>query len=408
MKNGKILAAVLALGLLLTACDKPQVKPTGTETPPQSTQAVTSLPADTKESEATETLSTAPATEAAPENGENPAFTDLAGRCDGSFLGLLCNDPSDPRAPQPTETWNEGAFDRLLICPRWPGTQVSAYRLREDGSLEGPVYSSVSGEGSVIAAALDRPEGSPAWCVILRSPQGYEGGFTLQYNGNTGTPFLEFVTDPRASALYDALPAYETVEPLEQMLGEQVLWSFLRESARKNLDPWEAMTRCCAVYGDFGDSAAFTLWSHIREGDACHLLAARFREGYYEEGADLTQATAFQYAGFLAHGNELGILGPEPVEETELYYTLTGLTVYNPFMAAKTVDVSVNGQDLGSFALREGDLCTILPFDSLPRYTADKPVEIQVRILETREGFTPDTVPLEVWPALGGSVSGER
>ena len=402
MKYGKILAAVLILGLLLTGCDQPQ--PTGSETkrPGGSTGTVTTQ----APTEPGTSLAASP--EDLPATGENPAFVALAGSCDGSFLGLLCNDPADPRAPQPTETWNEGEFDRLLICPRWPGTQVSAYRLAEDGSLEGPVYSSVCGEGGVIAAALDRPEGGPAWCVILRSPQGWEGGFTLRYNGNTGTPFLEFISDPRASALYEALPAYETVEPLELMLGEEVLWSFLRASARLHLDPWEAMSRCCAVYGDFGDSAAFTLWSQSREGDTCQLLAARFREGYYQEGADLTKAAAAQYAAFQAHGNELGILGPEPVEETELYYTLTGLTVYNPLLAVKTVEISVNGQDLGSFELTEGDQCTLLPFDELPHYTADKPLEIQIKVLETRQGFQPDAALLEVWPALGGSVSGAR
>ncbi len=435
MRKNLILICGLILALLLSACAGPReaaetAAPTTAQNgeslsaeSTQPTESDTEAPEpDTLAVEQTEETPEPTAEPADPEAPaeENSAFTQRFGDCDGSLLAAIYNAPFMDGVPSPTVTWNEGEYGRLVIYPRYVGSVVSLYPLEYDGEgqmrqIGEPVYTSVCREGDCIAAALDRPDAAPCWMLMVKSPEGAEAGYPLAYNGRYGTYAYEYLSDPSASSWYPQLPAQEELECFEEVLGKDVLYSFMRAVARREIDPWQAMWDYCTPLTDIGDGAAYTMYSCEMDGDVCRLDTAMLREGYdpaenTREHLSLEERVAGQAALYQQVGNRYGILGLSgEYSETDrppLVVDLKGLTVYNPTLLAKRVSVQVNGADAGEFDLEEGDFCTLLDmdFNDLP---GDQAQHIQVRVIETRGG-DPSRAILEVWPGLGGNISGAR
>ena len=423
----RILVILLALALLTAGCAAQNNQEPSTSAPATGSD-VTELqttelpetstgtdPAGTAEATVSAEPETEPepvtATEENPGLPENEAFTSLIGSCDSSILGMICNDPFPDGEPAPTVIWNEGEYDRLCVCPRYVGSVVSARRILRDESggivgVEDPAYTTVCENGTVIGAALERPEGGACWVVTVIAPNGAEDGYELEYNGRYGTLRYEFLTDPAASELYDELPQPEALGDLNDILGADVMQAFLRQAARMELNPWKAMRDYCAPFGDYGDAAAYTVSAGEMEGDTFYLEAVRLREGYDPGNGTPAERAAAQAELYAQIGNERGILGPDREGGEALYVDLKGITVYNPTLSARKVTVSVNGEVHSAWELEEKDFCTLIPLDvgDLP---ADVPVTVQIQVVETRGGDPADAI-LEVWTSLGGNISAAR
>lgn len=211
----RILCICLLLCLLLCACaaepkptqdsrpDQPETStqmPSATET---SAAPTTETSADTTEEPTTETPTTeapttqAPTTEAQTQPpvtmAENSAYVYDS---DASVLGVIVNEPFS-QEPTATIRWREGEYDRAYIIPRHIGSYVNLYGAYwdDDAGLthsDKAVKSAYVDDGCVIYGALERPEGITAWYVEIVAPDGSQSGFYLHYNGNTGTPPLEY------------------------------------------------------------------------------------------------------------------------------------------------------------------------------------------------------------------------
>ena len=181
-------------------------KPTATEVPtekPTEAKALTEKPAKTEASsekateEPAETEAPAeiePATEAAPVLKENSAFLPYR-TSGGNPLGVIVNEPF-AEEPAATAVWAEGDTDKAYVIPRYVVSRVTLFRIEwdeEGGSSRVPENSADAEDGCAIYGALFRPEGMPMWYVEIQAPDGRTAGLTLYYNGNTGTPPLEYI-----------------------------------------------------------------------------------------------------------------------------------------------------------------------------------------------------------------------
>jgi hypothetical protein len=428
--NRRILICILLAALTVTGCtaaDTPSTTPptaaptTAITAPPETvppetapSETPTPEPPATEPAEPEPTQTAAPVTEPSAGLAENPAFTAIAGPdCDDAILAVICSAPFAEDGPAPTETWNEGAYDQLRICPRWIGSEVSAWEIRrwqdeegENERLEGPVYSYVCGENTCIAAALDRPEGAPAWAILVTAPDGATGSLVLAYNGRYGTLSREYLTADAAAFCEERLDAEaEYLCILETVVEEQALSALLRAAERMEKEPWVALRRFCSPLCDFGDAAAYTIFRGEMEGDTYYLETARMREGYDPCEGSIADRVAGQAQRYAEIGNAEGILGVDREAGEDLYFDLNGLTVYNPTLLAREVAVKVNGIEIGTYELTEGDFVTLLEIccGELP---GDVPVQVEVRVTGSRGD--PEAAILEVWPSVGGNVSGSR
>ena len=389
--------------------------------------AETEAPSSTEETAPSYTETVAPSTEAptaAPETspvptesvddtllpGENAAFHKMVGGCDGSLLGAVYNAPFRLGEPAPTVTWNEGEYDRLVIYPRWVGSEVSAWQLSRSQSGElvcgnSPVFSTICGEGDCIAAALDRPEGDSVWMLQINSPDGSAASLELVYNGRYGTPTMEYLTNPNCSNLNVSLPDIEDLSWLEDILGANPLYSFLRAADRANLEPWQAIYDYCEPLSAWDDSAAYTIYHGDMYEGTYFLELGRLRESYDSNEGTIYDRLTAQYETYQKIGNSMGILPPGHKDGEALYVDLKGITVYNPTLLVKSVSVTVNGLSMGTYQLTEGDFCTLIELN-VTEQNAYQPVLVEVRVEESRCKSS-DAI-LEVWGSLGGNISGAR
>ncbi len=344
---------------------------------------------------------------------ENPAFTRIAGpNCDPSILAVIYNEPFVNGEAATSALWVDGEYDRLVLCPRYVGSMIDVWRIShsEDGgeetTLEGPVYYAVCEEEDCYGAALERPEGEAKWAVSVTVPEYAYACLELNYNGRYGTPAYEYLTDQ--SAVINA--AAQTMDPLiakdlAESFGEDPFYAFLRTALRSRKDPWAAMQQYCSPLGDYGDAAAYTVCQGEMEGDTYYLEAARLRESYDPgEGSPAERAEA-QAKRFAEIGNRDGILGVDASRTETPYFELLGLTVYNPTLRAAEVSVRVNGQDAGTYPLTEGDFVTLLDVKA-ERIPADTAIRIEITVTDSRGD--PNAALLEVWPGIGGNISGAR
>lgn len=435
MKRNLIISLLIVTALLLTACAAakntesndsemkvPHSMETGTAEAPDATAAVP----DTTEKapETAEQASTTDAVTEAPDNTEsetevgpqeeglreNYAFTQRFSQCGETVIGLLYNDPFSEGDPIPTEIWNEGEYDKLVIIPRYVGSIVRAYRVSEDAEGlmtldEEPAFSTTAEDGTEIGASLERPEGMAAWYVSIELPDGRSAGLELNYNGRYGTPLYEFIEDPYLSSLIKVPTAMEDWNPQFDLIGYERFWAFWRAAQRSNEDTWEACKKYFTQLTEVGDGAAFTVvLGGDMDGDTYNFQAARFHSAYFTEKDTLEDAVSAQFELYRAIGNERGILGPDQDSTgEELVYRLTGLTVFNPSLCAKQIQVTVNGIDAGIFDLSPSDFCTLISLD-LPDFIADSPISVTVKVISVNYG-TPDTAIIDVYPGIGGNIS---
>ena len=185
---------IFAICLLLTACagtNAPETQPISSDSPEDALIQV----------DTTEGIMPQPEKNEPTENPlqivleESSAWAKYAEYTDK--LGIVLNEPvADP--PKATTTWIEGEYECGYIIPRFCGSTISLYMLEWSPDFstytiaEEPDFTTVSGDGCVIYTVLPRPEGMPLWYLEINAPNGVGDGYILEYNGNTGTPELEF------------------------------------------------------------------------------------------------------------------------------------------------------------------------------------------------------------------------
>lgn len=401
-------------------------------------------------SERTTELETAPPTEAptAELRMENPFSGPLASASDDIFAAVY-NEPFDLGVPAPTENWNAGAADRLVIYPRLADSVLSARRILYDAEgrasiEETPVYSTRCGPEDCIAASLERPAERPCWMLTLRTPDGREADWILTHSQD-GAPSLEYLTDgaftEEDAALSDGSELLGSVAV--RMLGgvgydtesdRGSLYHILPYDGdnpyiRLGLNRLRAITRALEPFGMNGESFVWnewyadesTVWTIAKSGmagDTCVLEAGVVheyymvelsRESFVEGQGSPKLSVAEKIAGqarLFERDRLLGYGGQTAAEGETLRFRLHGLLVYNPTLAAKTVSVTVNGQAAGDFALTEGDFFTRLPLD-FPNEPGDRAVRVEVRVTETALG-APEQAVLDLWPDMSSIFRGGR
>ena len=408
-----IISTLLILTLLLTACAAGKLPASDGATEAAQTDGkavVTDAETEATKPETEPTPVEPDPTEPEAELRENSAFTHRFSDCSETVIGFLYNEPFSEGDPIPTEVWNEGEFDKLVLVPRYVGSTVSAYQISydEDGLMqlaEEPAYSSVISDGDEIGASLYRPEGAASWYVSITLPDGRSAGMALAYNGRYGTPLYEFIEDPYLSKLIEEPTAMEDWAPQMELIGSERFWAFWRAAMRSGMDPWDACERFHSLLTEVGDGAAFTRVSGGNmDGDTFRFQTARFHMAYFAEGDSLQEETSYQYERYQSVGNADGILGPDAeANGEELFFTLTGLTIFNPGLSAKQVQITVNGIDCGSFDLSPNDFCTLIPLE-LPDFKADQPISVEVKVLSVNYGTT-DTAIIDVYPGLSSNIS---
>ena len=387
--------------------------------------------------------------ESQPEAQTEKLFSWTDGFFDDSILAVICNEPFSNGSPAPTVVWNEGEQDRLVICPRYPGSTVSANRIVSNSQGEAaveetPVYSTLCGEGDCVGASLERPEECPLWVVTVRTSDGAEGSWILFHNSRYGTLRYEFLTAGRLPAdmdsEFDQTLDYETANLLMRdtgydpeysikyhnenhpflQLGESLMASILRafDAHGEGAEPWNWGKAWMWNEWFADEGAVWTKKNAQMIGDTCSLEAVNVHEYYMNEifsetfvegqgSRELSIAeTASWQAALFDKERLLGYAGEMAAEGEKLHFDLNWMMVFNPTLAAKTVSVTVNGQDAGTYALTEGDFFTWIPLDyqNLP---GDRPVQVEARVTETRFG-APEEAILDLLPDLSSNLRGGR
>ncbi len=380
---------------------------------------------------------------------ENEAFTSVAGTHADGVLGVIVNDACLDNAPAPTVVWNEGESDRLLICPRYAGSVVSVWKIAGrkgenqnvryclDDADYAPVYSGVCGQNDCFAASLDRPEGEARWFVSIKAPSGEQAGLRLENHESGGPLAYEYLTEDSLQSLYpyftdgsDQSPGsyVEYLKDCQRVYPAEKLLAFLRAAKRRGIPAWDAMWKYCVALAQAseGDGAAWTIWESSWEGDVCTVRAARIHENYvpgnfsasvedYLEDREkyrnlsVAEQVRLQAEYYAMDEDRRYTIGKWDWEEgywEPLYFTLSGITVYNPTLLAQEVELRVNGALMGSFPLTEDDFCTLIDLD-LDNLPGDVPVQIELRVVKSRgpEG----AAVTELWcGCIGGNLSGAR
>lgn len=213
--NRKMLAAMLLLCALLTGCAAAPSEPTeapATAAPTEQPASVseTASPTESK-TEAVPTETSAPSK--APETSAHAEPSETQGLVESSAwknyvnqnevpedaLAVIFNAPFD-REPDATVTWREGEYERAYVIPRYVGGSVNLFPVTWDETTYDPIVGDKAAEsvtaedGCVIDSVLERPEGMAMWYIEAASPDGRRAGMILFYNGDTGTPPVEYLT----------------------------------------------------------------------------------------------------------------------------------------------------------------------------------------------------------------------
>ena len=393
-------------------------------------------------SEVPEETQTQQPTESAPD-ASDALFPWSECNFDESILAVVCNAPFAEDSAAPSVVWNEGSEDLVRIYPRYAGSTVSASRIDSDdnghSTIDPPSYSTVCAAGDCIGAALERPEAGPAWVVTVQAPDGRAASWVLEYNSEFGTPHYEFLSvgDDPGDFWNSPQSACYFAEHILRQIGycsDYDLWdensdesnplfslgNVLHRSAQRASEETEDHPEAILLNDCFeGDGAAWLSSECWMEGGSYCLDAAWLSDHYMNEidietfvpgvgsaRLPLAEKVARQAALF-AKERYIGFRGKEnnylADEGEELHFDLHGVLVYNPTLSAKTVSITVNGQDAGLFTLREGDFFTWIPLD-YSNQPADAPVRVETRVTETHFG-TPEQAILKLWPDLTGNLS---
>ncbi len=406
-------AAVVAGGVLGYQALKNRHQRTMGDYRPTETVASTEAPAETQ-------------TQTEPQSIASSAFSWSACAFEESVLAVICNEADAEGDFTPTVIWNEGTQDRLLICPRYEGSTVSASRItysEETGyALEAPAYSTVCGPDACIGAAFERPEQNPAWLITVSTPDGKEGSWILGRN-EYGTPGWEFVTAENSTyqptgSIYaseraagataikllkasgyssvDLIRYYDDGDNIDSLLrsvGKSILPSVARVTDHFGPDPfdWLFDELDFSPDPDTDEPTWMICVQQLRNG-VWALDTARVHAMYLDEAwnKDLAEKVAIQAERF-AEKRMLGYAGQMAETGEDLHFDLHGLLVYNSTLSAKTVSITVNGEDAGEFSLTEGDFFTWIPLEyaDLP---GDRPVHVELRVVDTYFGTAEQSV----------------
>ncbi len=192
---------IFAICLLLTACGSVATPETTTTNAPTTTEPhpdALIIEGTTTENSMPQPSKNEPSTNPVQmQLTESSAWAKYARYSDK--MGIVLNEPvADP--PVATTTWIEGEYECAYIVPRFCGSTISLYMLEWSPDFstytiaDTPDFTTVSGDGCVIYTVLPRPEGMPLWYLEINAPNGVGDGYVLEYNGNTGTPEMEFFT----------------------------------------------------------------------------------------------------------------------------------------------------------------------------------------------------------------------
>ncbi len=211
-----LLALVLCLSLLLSACAKDEMKDES-KTDPTTAVQTTADPEPTQQPTEPEQP-----TEPAPMVDLNTAYSGYDYILAPNALGIMLNEPLSDSAPEPSETWLDGEYERAYIIPRFLGTVVELYAVTidDEGATQiaaEPAYRTVTEDGCVIYGSFPRPEGMPIYYLKLTAPDGTVFGMELGFNGRTGTPPTQY--------LCDTLESEEAEAVMTDLLGtEEYSW----------------------------------------------------------------------------------------------------------------------------------------------------------------------------------------
>ena len=406
-------AAVVAGGVLGYQALKNRHQRTMGDYRPTETVASTEAPAETQ-------------TQTEPQSIASSAFSWSACVFEESVLAVICNEADAEGDFTPTVIWNEGTQDRLLICPRYEGSTVSASRItysEETGyALEAPAYSTVCGPDACIGAAFERPEQNPAWLITVSTPDGKEGSWILGRN-EYGTPGWEFVTAENSTyqptgSIYaseraagataikllkasgyssvDLIRYYDDGDNIDSLLrsvGKSILPSVARVTDHFGPDPFDWLFDELDFSPDPDtDEPTWMICEQQLRNGVWALDTARVHAMYLDEAwnKDLAEKVAIQAERF-AEKRMLGYAGQMAETGEDLHFDLHGLLVYNSTLSAKTVSITVNGEDAGEFSLTEGDFFTWIPLEyaDLP---GDRPVHVELRVVDTYFGTAEQSV----------------
>ena len=192
--------------------------------------------------------------------------------------------------------------------------------------------------------------------------------------------------------------------PQIALLGEENYRAYEKAIAALGQDSRGAATKYCIDLTELGDHAGWTETDRVRLEDGGYRMdIARLRSFCYDDGLPtLAEKVASQYARF--KDGDKGVLGPgsgpdDPQDDAELIYDLTGLTVFHPAIPGAKLHVTVNGTDCGDFALNGDSGCTLIPLE-LPEFVADKPVRVEMRLVDA-----PEDTEIEVYAGLSSNIS---
>ena len=188
--------------------------------------------------------------------------------------------------------------------------------------------------------------------------------------------------------------------PATEFLGSENLQAYEKAASALGLDTWSAAKQYCSALLELGDGAGWTETELVKgEGGAYDLYAARLRQFCFDDDLPaLAEKVASQYERFRSGNRD--VLGPgDRKNDEELFYSLTGLTVFHPALTGARLQVTANGIDCGEFALADGEACTLIPLE-LPEFVADSPVHIELRLANA-----PADAEIQVYPGLDSNVS---
>lgn len=436
---GLLLVAAAAGGLLGWRALRGRVPAPMGDYQPSASAALTE-PAPPASEDATELETALPGEPPAAERRMENPFSGPLESAYPDILAAIYNEPWDQGVPAPTVNWNAGGEDRLVIYPRYADSTVSARRIVYDAEdrpsvEETPVYSSVCGPGDCIAASLERPAGRPCWLITVQAPDHGEASWVLARNSVHGTPQWELPgwSAPSADPMdWEACVAAGGL--LLQDLGcDSLPYPLSNDPAELRDHPnfaiGCALHRCGGeapyelldwMYGQWlgEESAAWPVKSLRKDGDTWvmetgvvheyymnELHAENFVDGRGSPELSVPEQIAGQ-ARLFERDRLLGYAGQTAAEGEQLHFDLRGLLVYNPTLGAKTVSLTVNGQEAGSFALTEGDFFTWIPLD-FPNQPGDAALRVELRVTETRFG-APEQAILSLWPDVSSNLRGGR
>ena len=253
------------------------------------------------------------------------------------------------------------------------------------------------------------------------------------YSEKTGTLYFECdgtlisISGPKGRNDYDALRALCGLERVEieryypamdvdfekygddalqiALLGEEDYRAYEQAVAALGLEPREAAVQYCTDLTELGDPCAgWTETEREKITDGYYVInTARLRAHCYDENqTTLLCRVASQYERF--QNGDRSALGPDPGpgqsrDDAELYYDLTGLTVFHPAIPNAKLRVSVNCVECGNIRLNADGGCTLIPID-VPERAADRPVLIELRLLDA-----PADTDIRVYVGLDSNIS---